>query len=149
MRSMRRSTTGVNNGVYKAGFATTQAAYEEAVIALFDTLDMLEQRLAQSRFLVGERLTEADIRLFTTLFRFDPVYVGHFKCNLRRLADYPALWAYARALYQVPEVRQTCHLDHCKQHYYRSHPTINPVGIVPLGPVIDYDAPHERGEVVL
>ncbi len=138
----------VNNGVYRAGFATTQAAYDEAVHALFQTLDMLEARLSSQRFLVGERLTLADIRLFTTLLRFDPVYVGHFKCNIRRLVDYPALWAYTRALYQVPEIRGTCHLDHIKQHYHRSHPSINPHRIVPAGPLLDLDAPHDRGPVL-
>jgi len=139
----------VNHGVYRAGFATTQVAYEEAVTALFAALNRLEALLRVQPYLAGDRLTEADIRLFTTLFRFDPVYVGHFKCNLRRLADYPALWAYTRALYQVPEIRQTCRLDHCKAHYYRSHPTINPSGIVPLGPLLDLDAPHDRGPVLL
>ncbi|RME21474.1 MAG: glutathione S-transferase family protein [Deltaproteobacteria bacterium] len=138
----------VNNGVYKAGFATTQAAYDEAVHALFDTLDLLEARLSARPFLVGDRLTEADVRLFTTLLRFDIVYVGHFKCNIRRLVDYPALWAYTRALFQVPEIRGTCHLDHIKQHYYRSHPSINPHGIVPAGPRLDFDEPHDRGPVL-
>ena len=134
----------VNNGVYKAGFATTQEAYEEAVTALFASLDWLEDRLQQQRYLVGERVTEADWRLFTTLLRFDPVYVGHFKCNLRRLVDYPGLWAYVRELFQWPGVRETVNMKHIKHHYYGSHGTINPTGIVPLGPVIDYEAPHDR-----
>jgi len=135
----------VNNGVYKAGFATTQEAYEEAVTALFGALDELEARLARQRWLVGGQITEADWRLFTTLLRFDPVYVGHFKCNLRRLVDYPALWAYTRELYQVPGVAETVNLHHIKHHYYGSHESINPSGVVPLGPVIDFEAPHGRG----
>jgi putative glutathione S-transferase len=134
----------VNNGVYKAGFATRQEAYEEAYDALFDTLDMLEARLARWRYLVGERLTEADWRLFTTLLRFDPVYVGHFKCNRCRLVDYPNLWAYTRELYQVPGVAETVDLHHIKQHYYGSHRTVNPTGIVPKGPEIDFAQPHGR-----
>ena len=134
----------VNNGVYKAGFATTQAAYEEAVAPLFETLDWLEERLSRQRYLTGTRLTEADIRLFTTLVRFDPVYVGHFKCNLRRLVDYPTLLAYTRDLYQTPGVAGTVDLGHIKRHYYESHPTINPTGIVPVGPILDYAAPHGR-----
>jgi len=134
----------VNNGVYKSGFATTQEAYEEAVTALFDSLDWLEERLSGQRYLVGERLTEADWRLFTTLIRFDPVYVGHFKCNLRRLVDYPALWAYTRELYQYPGIAETVNLHHIKHHYYGSHGTINPTGVVPLGPLIDYAEPHGR-----
>lgn len=129
----------VNNGVYKAGFATDQAVYEQAVKALFDELDALEAHLSQHRYLVGNTLTEADWRLFTTLIRFDAVYYGHFKCNIRRLADYPQLWDYTRALYQYPGVAQTVNFDHIKQHYYRSHPTINPNGIVPVGPVLDLD----------
>jgi putative glutathione S-transferase len=128
----------VNNGVYKAGFATTQAAYEEAVKPLFETLDALEQRLASRRYLCGERETEADWRLFTTLVRFDPVYVGHFKCNIRRIADYPQLSRYLKALLAVPGVRETVRLDHIKNHYYGSHKTINPTGIVPVGPVLDW-----------
>ncbi len=134
----------VNNGVYKAGFATTQAAYEDAVSALFATLDMLEKRLSQKRYLVGPQITESDWRLFTTLVRFDPVYVGHFKCNRRRLIDYPNLWGYVCDLYQVPGVAETVDLDHIKKHYYQSHGTINPTGIVPVGPEIDYSAPHHR-----
>lgn len=134
----------VNNGVYKAGFATTQAAYEEAVGALFATLDELEALLARQPYLVGGRLTEADWRLFTTLVRFDPVYVGHFKCNLRRLIDYPNLWRYARSLYQVPGVAETVNMAHIKGHYYQSHRTINPTGVVPAGPEIDITAPSGR-----
>ncbi len=125
----------LNNGVYKAGFATTQSAYEEAVHPLFDTLDWLEEKLSQEGpYLLGEHLTEADWRLFTTLIRFDPVYVGHFKCNLRRLQDYPHLSAYTQRLYEHPGVADTVHFDHIKQHYYYSHPTINPHRIVPVGP---------------
>ena len=134
----------VNNGVYKCGFATTQEAYEEAFHALFETLDQLEQRLAGQRYLVGNRQTEADWRLFTTLLRFDPVYVGHFKTNLKRIVDYPNLYNYLRDLYQVPGVSGTVHMDHIKQHYYGSHSTINPTGIVPLGPELDLTAPHDR-----
>ncbi len=136
----------VNNGVYKAGFATRQDAYEEAVTALFEELDALDARLDRSRYLMGDRLTEADIRLFTTLVRFDPVYVGHFKCNLRRIADYPNLAPYTRDLYQIPGIAPTVNLTHIKRHYYESHPTINPTGIVPVGPVLDYEAPHGRAE---
>lgn len=134
----------VNNGVYRAGFATSQEAYEEAVYALFEALDALERRLSERRYLLGERLTEADIRLFTTLVRFDPVYVGHFKCNLRRLVDYPNLWAYARELYQLPGVAETVNFDHIKRHYYTSHPTINPTRVVPVGPELNWLEPHGR-----
>lgn len=134
----------VNNGVYKAGFATTQAAYEEAVGPLFDTLDWLDAHLSTRRFLCGDPLTEADVRLFTTLVRFDAVYVGHFKCNLRRIADYPALSGYLRDLYQLPGVAGTVDFTHIKGHYYESHRTINPTGIVPAGPVLALDAPHGR-----
>ena len=136
----------VNNGVYRAGFATTQEAYEEAVTALFATLDKLDARLAGQRYLAGDRITEADWRLFTTLLRFDPVYVGHFKCNLKRLADYPNLWAYTRELYQAPGVAETVNMTHIKRHYYGSHGTINLTGVVPLGPEIDFAAPHKRDE---
>jgi len=136
----------VNNGVYKAGFATTQAAYEDAVTPLFATLDWLEERLAQSRFLCDDTLTEADIRLFTTLVRFDAVYHGHFKCNIRRLSDYRNLWAYTRDVYQVPGVSATVNLGHIKRHYYQSHRRINPTGIVPAGPLLDFDASPERGK---
>ena len=134
----------VNNGVYRAGFATTQAAYEEAFGELFATLDQLENRLSHQRYLVGDRITEADWRLFTTLVLFDPVYVGHFKCNLRRIADYPNLSNYLRELYQVPGVAPTVNMQHIKAHYYASHLTINPTGIVPVGPQLDYLAPHDR-----
>jgi glutathionyl-hydroquinone reductase len=129
----------VNDGVYRVGFATAQSSYEAAFDALFATLDDLERRLARQRFLFGERLTEADWRLFTTLVRFDAVYYGHFKCNLRRLVDYAALWRYARELYRVPGVANTVSFDHIKQHYYRSHPTINPTGIVPKGPILAFE----------
>ncbi|MEP9348099.1 glutathione S-transferase family protein [Xanthobacter sp. KR7-225] len=135
----------VNNGVYRAGFATTQEAYEEAVGQLFRRLDGLEERLARQPFLAGDVVTEADVRLFTTLVRFDAVYVGHFKCNIRRIADYPALSAYLRALYQAPQIRPTVDFTHIKRHYYESHKTINPTGIVPVGPALDLEAPHGRG----
>ena len=134
----------VNNGVYKAGFAATQAPYEAAVDALFARLDWLEARLARQRYLVGDQLTEADIRLFTTLARFDAVYVGHFKCNLRRLIDYPHLWGYARDLYQRPGFGETVNFDHIKRHYYMTHDRINPSRIVPKGPLVDWSAPHKR-----
>ncbi|HEU5423312.1 MAG TPA: glutathione S-transferase family protein [Nitrolancea sp.] len=137
----------VNNGVYRAGFATSQAAYDEAVTALFARLDWLEQRLAGQRYLVGDQLTEADIRLFPTLVRFDAVYYLHFKCNLRRLVDYPNLWAYARDLYQRPGFGDTVDFDHIKRHYYTTHPQINPTRIVPKGPIVDWDAPHERARL--
>jgi len=134
----------INNGVYRAGFATRQQAHETAVRQLFEALDELERRLGVERFLTGERITEADWRLFTTLVRFDAVYHGHFKCNLRRLVDYPNLWAYTRELYQWPGVAASVDLDHIKRHYYRSHPDINPTGIVPLGPELDFRRPHGR-----
>ena len=134
----------VNNGVYKAGFATSQEAYEEALTPLFESLDWLEERLSQRRYLVGDQLTEADIRLFTTLIRFDAVYVGHFKCNLRRISDYPALQGFLRDIYQLPGVASTVNFQHIKGHYYQSHRTINPTGIVPCGPVLDLDSPHGR-----
>jgi glutathionyl-hydroquinone reductase len=134
----------VNNGVYRAGFATTQAACEEAVFPLFETLDRLEILLGRRRFLCGAQITEADWRLFPTLVRFDTVYVGHFKCNLRRLADYPNLSAYTRDLYQWPDVRDTVDFKHIKRHYYESHTTINPSGIVPISPIFDFERPHER-----
>ncbi|SIT87025.1 glutathione S-transferase family protein [Pontibaca methylaminivorans] len=137
----------VNNGVYKAGFATEQAVYEQEVTALFAELDRLNDLLGRQRFLLGDQVTEADWRLFTTLIRFDAVYYGHFKCNLRRLVDYPDLWAYTRELYQWPGVAGTVDFDHIKQHYYRSHPTINPNGIVPKGPVLDLMQPPEREHV--
>ncbi|OZB20074.1 MAG: glutathione-dependent reductase [Rhodobacterales bacterium 34-62-10] len=135
----------VNNGVYKAGFATTQAAYEAGVYPLFDTLDWLEDHLSQNRYLMGERLTEADWRLFPTLVRFDSVYHLHFKCNRKRIVDYPNLWAYTRELYQVPGVAGTVNLDHIVRHYHYSHDTINPCRIIPINPVLDFDAPHGRG----
>lgn len=134
----------VNNGVYKAGFATTQAAYEEAVFALFEALDELEDNLAHRRYLLGDQITEADWRLFTTLIRFDAVYHGHFKCNLRRIVDYPHLSAYVRELYQWPQVAETVNMEHIKDHYYRSHATINPTGVVPAGPILDLEQPHGR-----
>jgi putative glutathione S-transferase len=134
----------VNDGVYRAGFAVAQAPYEAAVEALFARLDWLEARLAQQRFLVGGQPTEADIRLFTTLVRFDAVYVGHFKCNLRRLVDYPHLWAYARDLYQRPGFGETVNFDHIKRHYYMTHEQLNPSRIVPKGPIVDWSAPHGR-----
>lgn len=134
----------VNNGVYKSGFATTQDAYEEHVTKLFGTLDTLEDRLSGKRYLMGEALTEADWRLFTTLVRFDPVYVGHFKCNLKRIADYPNLYGYLRELYQVTGIADTVSFDHIKRHYYGSHKTINPTQIVPKGPIMDLHAPHGR-----
>lgn len=137
----------VNNGVYRAGFATTQEAYEEAYDSLFDALDWLESKLARQRFLAGERITEADWRLFTTLIRFDAVYHGHFKCNRQRLADFPALSEYTRELYQWPNIAKTVNFDHIKKHYYGSHRSINPTGIVPCGPEIDYQRPHHRGEL--
>ena len=135
----------VNNGVYKAGFATSQEAHEEAVVPLFDTLDELETLLGGQRYLVGDRLTEADWRLFTTLLRFDAVYHGHFKCNLRRLLNYHNLHNYTRELYQVAGIADTVDLESCKQHYYRSHKTINPHGVVPVGPaVIGLEGEHDR-----
>jgi putative glutathione S-transferase len=134
----------VNNGVYRAGFATSQRPYEDAVVMLFESLDWLEGILSQSRYLCGDRITEADWRLFTTLLRFDTVYVGHFKCNLKRLVDYPALWSYTRELYQMPGVSGTVDIDHIKRHYYESHRTINPTGIVPRGPILDFEAPPSR-----
>ncbi|MBU6337990.1 MAG: glutathione S-transferase family protein [Acidobacteria bacterium] len=137
----------VNNGVYRAGFATTQEAYEEAFDELFETLDWLDGLLAERRFLLGEQITEADWRLFATLVRFDPVYVGHFKCNLRRIADYPNLSGYLRELYQQPGIAETVNLDHIKRHYYMTHPQINPTGVVPKGPELDLDAPHGREAV--
>jgi len=134
----------VNNGVYRCGFATTQQAYDAAFDRLFETLDWLEERLARQPFLVGEHLTEADWRLFTTLLRFDPVYYSHFKCNRQRLTDFPNLSAYLRMLYQRPGVAETVRMDHIKAHYYGSHPMLNPSGIVPKGPVIDLAAAHGR-----
>jgi glutathionyl-hydroquinone reductase len=135
----------VNNGVYRAGFATAQHAYEEAVRPLFESLDWLEGILAKRRYLCGARLTEADIRLFTTLVRFDAVYHGHFKCNVRRIADYSSLTGFLRDVYQLPGVAETVSFEHIKRHYYESHPTINPTAIVPVGPLLDFTQPHGRG----
>jgi putative glutathione S-transferase len=137
----------INNGVYKSGFATTQTAYEDAVTSLFDALDKVETILSKQAFLVGDRLTEADWRLFTTLIRFDPVYVGHFKCNLRRIADYPNIYNYMKALYQVKGVADTTNFDHIKQHYYYSHTMINPSQVVPKGPIEDLFSAHNRGAI--
>jgi putative glutathione S-transferase len=134
----------VNNGVYKAGLATTQAAYDEAVGPLFESLDWLEARLARRRYLMGDRLTEADVRLFPTLVRFDTAYYGHFKCNLRRIVDYPNLWAYTRDLYQLPGIAETVNFQHIKGGYYQSLTSINPTGIVPAGPILDFSVPHHR-----
>ncbi|MBV6633346.1 MAG: glutathione S-transferase family protein [Alphaproteobacteria bacterium] len=134
----------LNNGVYKAGFATSQAAYDEAIEPLFETMEWLEERLAQQRYLVGNRVTEADWRLFVTLLRFDAVYVTHFKCTRARLVDYPNLWAYTRELFQWPGVAETVNMDHIRRHYYESHPSINPHGIVPVMPDISFDTPHGR-----
>lgn len=136
--------SAVNNGVYKAGFATTEAAYKEAVVTLFDALDTLEVRLANQRYLLGDTITEADWRLFTTLVRFDAVYVGHFKCNIRRIVDYPNLWGYLRDLYQVPGIAETVNIEHIKAHYYTSHANINPTRIIPVGPLLDFNEPHDR-----
>jgi len=142
-----RIYSNVNNGVYKAGFSTTQKAYEEALVPLFESLDWLEQKLSTHRYLLGDIVTEADWRLFTTLIRFDPVYVGHFKCNIRRLVDYPILWAYTRELYQYKDVAKTIDMHHIKCHYYVSHSTINPSGVVPVGPELDPHAPHGREQL--
>ncbi len=133
-----------NNGVYRAGFATTQKAYDAAVHPLFDTMDWIDDRLSEKRYLMGDRLTEADWRLFTTLVRFDKVYHLHFKCNRKRLIDYPHLWAYTRELFQVPGVAETVNFDHIVRHYHYSHETINPHRIIPINPVIDFAAPHGR-----
>lgn len=134
----------INNGVYRSGFATTQEAYEEAATELFDALDHWEKVLGSQRYLCGDVITEADWCLFATLVRFDAVYVGHFKCNLRRIVDYPNLWNFVKELYQVPGIADTCNFDHIKRHYYQSHETINPTRIVPKGPIIDFDEPHDR-----
>lgn len=134
----------INNGVYKCGFATSQAAYESAFDSLFGALEKVESILTHQRYLAGSRLTEADWRLFTTLVRFDPVYVGHFKCNLKRIADYPNLSNYLRDLYQRPGIAETVNMDHIKRHYYMSHPSVNPTGIVPKGPVLNLSAAHNR-----
>ena len=137
----------INNGVYRAGFATTQSAYEEAALALFDSLDWLDDRLAANRYLMGAQLTEADWRLFTTLVRFDSVYHMHFKCNRRRIIDYPNLWAYARELYQWPGVAETVNMAHIVRHYHYSHESINPHRIIPINPILDWAAPHGRDQV--
>lgn len=134
----------VNNGVYRSGFATSQSAYEAAFDALFDTLESLENRLSKQRYLVGSQITEADWRLFVTLVRFDPVYHGHFKCNKRRLIEYPNLWNYMLELYQVPGVAETIDMQQVKYHYYASHGSVNPTGVVPKGPEVDYTAAHNR-----
>jgi glutathionyl-hydroquinone reductase len=136
----------LNNGVYRAGFATTQAAYEIAARQVFECLDWLEERLRQQRYLLGDFITEADWRLFPTLVRFDAVYHGHFKCNLRRLIDYPALWGYTRDLYQVPGIAGTVDLEEYKAHYYGSHRNLNPTGIIPIGPMLDFTTQHKRAE---
>jgi putative glutathione S-transferase len=137
----------INNGVYRTGFATSQDAYEEAARGVFAAFDQIEERLSGQRYLAGDRLTEADWRLFTTLIRFDSVYYGHFKCNLRRVADYPNLSNYLRDLYQVPGIAQTVNIDQIKRHYYGSQRQVNPTGIVPIGPIIDFMAPHDRARL--
>ncbi len=145
----------INNGVYRAGFATKQEAYEEAVTELFETLDYWEEILGKQRYLCGDslrdssasRITEADWCMFTTLFRFDAVYYVHFKCNLRHIYEYPNLWNYLKDLYQQPGVKETCNLEHIKLHYYKSHPNVNPTGLVPKGPILDFDAPHNRHQM--
>lgn len=137
----------INNGVYKAGFAQTQVAHEEAVDALFAALAEWNDRLAEQRYACGDQLTAADVCLFTTLYRFDEVYHTHFKCNVRRLTDFTHLWAYTRELYQLPGVIDTCNMDHCKQHYYRSHPDINPGGLIPHGPAPAFDRAHGRAQL--
>jgi len=137
----------INNGVYRAGFATTQAAYETAAKQVFEGLDWVEERLQKQRYLLGDLITEADWRLFPTLMRFDAVYYGHFKCNVRRLRDYPALWAYVRELYQVPGIAGTVSIEEYKTHYYGSHRNLNPSGIVPIGPELDFSSEHGRDEV--
>lgn len=137
----------INNGVYQCGFARTQRAYSEAFRALFDALDRAEAILARSRYLAGEQLTEADVRLFTTLVRFDAVYVTHFKCNLRRIIDYPNLWAYTRDIHSLPGVAETVNMKHIKRHYYESHRQINPLGIVPEGPALDFEASSDRARL--
>jgi putative glutathione S-transferase len=136
---------GLNNAVYRAGFATTQEAYEEDARRVFATLEVLEHRLSESRYLMGDAITEVDWRAFTTLVRFDAVYYSHFKCNLRRIVDLPAVWGYTRELYQQPGIAETVRMDEIKAHYYGTHPSINPTGIVPIGPELDFSAPHGRG----
>lgn len=139
----------INNGVYLSGFATAQAAYSEAVVQVFEALDTLEKRLESRRYLTGATITEADWRFFTTLVRFDAVYVGHFKCNLKRIVDYPNIWGYLRDLYQVPGVAETVDMYHIKTHYYTSHGTINPTRIVPLGPYLNFNTPHGRDKLTI
>lgn len=134
----------LNNGVYRSGFATSQEAYNEAVVQVFDTLDKLEEHLGKQRFLTGSQLTEADIRLWTTLVRFDPVYVTHFKCDRRRISDYPNLFGFLRDIYQLDRISSTVDIDHIRHHYYRSHTTFNPTGIISLGPDEDLNTPHDR-----
>lgn len=134
----------INNGVYKSGFSTTQQAYEEAVQPLFKSLDWLEEKLSKSRFLIGDQPTEADWRLFPTLYRFDSVYVGHFKCSVKRIIDYPNLWGYTRDLYQWSGIKETVNVEHARRHYYESHNTINPTRIVPIAPEINWEEPHNR-----
>lgn len=143
-QAIRALYNPVNNGVYRSGFATTQEAYEEAVSELFAALDQYDALLSRQRYLCGNVMTEADWCFFTTLIRFDSVYYGHFKCNLRRIIDYPNLWNYLKDLYQVPGVAETCNFSHIKQHYYRSHETINPTRIVPKGPLLDFTESHDR-----
>jgi glutathionyl-hydroquinone reductase len=143
----QRIYSEVNNGVYKAGFATSQEAYTENVSRLFAALDWLESILSAKRYLTGSQITEADWRLFTTLIRFDAVYVGHFKCNIRRIADYPNLSGYVRDLYQQPGIAETINMEHIKNHYYMSHAMINPTGVVPVGPKEDFTRPHDRDEL--
>jgi putative glutathione S-transferase len=138
---------GINNGVYRTGFATTQQAYEKAFEQLFASLETIDQKLGENRYLIGDVLTEADWRLFTTLIRFDAVYVGHFKCNLKRISDYKYLSGYLRELYQYPGIKETVNLEHIKQHYYYSHDMINPTRVVPLGPGLNLDDPHNRGRI--
>tara|TARA_R110002074_G_scaffold131537_5_gene274150 strand:- start:805 stop:1794 length:990 start_codon:yes stop_codon:yes gene_type:complete len=137
----------VNNGVYQAGFATSQDAYEGAVYPLFDSLDWIESNLSKNRYLTGSKLTEADWRLFTTLVRFDLVYHLHFKCNRKRIIDYPNIWAYTRELYQIPNIADTVHFDHIVRHYHYSHNMINPSRIIPINPILDFSAPHDRGRL--
>ncbi|HEY1981000.1 MAG TPA: glutathione S-transferase family protein [Xanthobacteraceae bacterium] len=137
----------INNGVYRAGFATSQDAYEEAARGVFAAFDEIETRLSRQRYLVSNRITEADWRLFTTLIRFDSVYYGHFKCNLRRVVDYPNLWGYLRELYQVPGIADTVNIEQIKRHYYGSQRQVNPTGIVPIGPIIDFMASHDRARL--
>jgi putative glutathione S-transferase len=137
----------INNGVYKTGFAGSQKAYDKAFDQLFRALDKIDNLLGQRPYLAGDYFTEADIRVFTTLIRFDVVYVGHFKCNKKRISEYSNLQNYLKQLYQYPDIKKTCHFDHIKEHYYRSHPMINPTGIIPKGPELDLESSHNRGEV--